>query len=43
MSPVRWFLFLAGAGVVTGLILLVAEARPLGGTISIGEGATVRR
>jgi hypothetical protein len=42
LTPLRWFLFLAGAGGVVGLVLLVGERRPLAGSITI-ELPTVRR
>ena len=42
MKPFHWFLFFAGAGGFVGFVLLVAEKRPLGGTIDVGE-ATIRR
>ena len=36
MTPRGWFLFAAGAGLVVGLVLLVAERRPLAGTVTFG-------
>lgn len=42
MSPKKWFLFLAGAGGVVGLVLLLGERRALGGTISTEMPTVVR-
>ena len=42
MKPLDWFYFFAGAGALVGLVLLVGEKRPLGGTITLGE-MTIRR
>jgi hypothetical protein len=37
LTPTRWFWFMVGAGGLVGMILLVGEQRPLGGTITLGE------
>lgn len=42
MTPLRWFLFFAGAGGLVGFVLLVAEKRPLGATVGF-ETPKVRR